>query len=260
MDHQHNSVWLTPSDCDIKDFRRLISADYPTPAMPLATEIQQRIPCYSGKSIIEKSDDRNYAVALLSEWNRVFDDGPGVIVVNSAYPDTRIVDQVSIVLNEIINAEKTDTAGDHFAAAGANSRVWNSHEKLAIANPELFAKYYANPVIHLASRAWLGPHYQITAQVNVVHPGGRAQVCHRDYHPGFQSVDQLSAYPANVQKLSPHLTLQGAIAHSAMTVESGPTKVLPFSQKYMAGYMAAQLPEFCNYFEKKLCSITIGNW
>ena len=185
----------------------------------------------------------------MTEWNLVFEQGAGVIIVKGAYPDIKVIDLVTEVLRDIIKDEFSAGGADHFAAAGANSRVWNSHEKLAIANPQLFADYYANPVMHLASRAWLGPNYQITAQVNVVHPGGRSQVCHRDYHLGFQSIEQLSAYPLNVQRLSPHLTLQGAIAHSTMTVESGPTKVLPFSQQYTAGYMAAQLPEFRQFFE-----------
>jgi len=82
----------------------------------------------------------------------------------------------------------------------------------------------------------------------VVHPGGTAQVCHRDYHLGFQRVDQLGAYPQNVHKLSPHLTLQGAIAHSSMPIASGPTQLLPHSQKFAQGYVATQLEEFRQYF------------
>lgn len=33
----------------------------------------------------------------------------------------------------------------------------------------------------LVSEAWLGPGYQITAQTNIVKPGGKAQQPHRDY-------------------------------------------------------------------------------
>ena len=33
----------------------------------------------------------------------------------------------------------------------------------------------------LACEAWLGPGYQITAQTNVVKPGGKPQQPHRDY-------------------------------------------------------------------------------
>ncbi len=252
--------WLTHTDCRLEDFDKLVSAESHPEAYPLCDEILQNIPLYSGAVIRERVDDKQYTAALLSEWNHVLEAGAGVIVIKNAYADHALIDQVTDVLQGIIDAEKSadDKTGDHFAAAGANSRVWNSHEKLAIANPDLFAAYYANPVIHLASHAWLGPGYQITAQVNVVHPGGRAQVCHRDYHLGFQSIEQLSAYPLNVQRLSPHLTLQGAIAHSNMTLQSGPTKVLPFSQRYAPGYMAVQLEQFREHFEGNFAQLPLN--
>ena len=72
-------------------------------------------------------------------------------------------------------------------------------------------------------QAWLGPRYQVTSQVNVVNPGGAAQVPHRDYHLGFVDVDQLAAYPAHMHRMSAALTLQGAVAHCDMPLESGPT-------------------------------------
>jgi ectoine hydroxylase-related dioxygenase (phytanoyl-CoA dioxygenase family) len=45
------------------------------------------------------------------------------------------------------------------------------------------------------------------------------------------------------------LTLQGAVAHTDMPVESGPTLLLPHSQKYLHGYLAWRLPEFREYFD-----------
>ena len=96
--------------------------------------------------------------------------------------------------------------------------------------------------------AWLGPGYQVTAQANVVRPGGKAQTVHRDYHLGFMDSAQAAAHPAQVHLLSPHLTLQGAVAHVDMPVESGPTLYLPHSQKYSHGYLAYWLPEFQDYF------------
>ena len=49
--------------------------------------------------------------------------------------------------------------------------------------------------------------------------------------------------------LSPVLTLQGAVAHVDMPVETGPTLYLPHSQKYPAGYLAFHQPEFTAYFD-----------
>jgi ectoine hydroxylase-related dioxygenase (phytanoyl-CoA dioxygenase family) len=51
-----------------------------------------------------------------------------------------------------------------------------------------------------------------------------------------------------VHLLSPVLTLQGAVAHCDMPVESGPTMYLPYSQTYEPGYLAWRLPEFQAYF------------
>ena len=90
--------------------------------------------------------------------------------------------------------------------------------------------------------------YQVTSQVNVVRPGGEAQDPHRDYHLGFLSDEVAERYPAHVHLLSPVLTLQGAVAHSDMPVESGPTLYLPYSHRYPPGYLAWRLPEFRDHF------------
>jgi ectoine hydroxylase-related dioxygenase (phytanoyl-CoA dioxygenase family) len=44
------------------------------------------------------------------------------------------------------------------------------------------------------------------------------------------------------------LTLQGAIAHCDMPVDTGPTMYLPHSQKYAPGYVAWRRPDFKQYF------------
>ena len=59
---------------------------------------------------------------------------------------------------------------------------------------------------------------------------------------------QLAAYPAHVHRTSPVLTLQGAVAHCDMPVESGPTMLLPHSQRFAGGYIAFNRPEFIDYF------------
>jgi ectoine hydroxylase-related dioxygenase (phytanoyl-CoA dioxygenase family) len=90
-----------------------------------------------------------------------------------------------------------------------------------------------------------------------VHPGGGAQQAHRDYHLGFQTAEISATYPAHVHDLSPVMTLQGAVAHCDMPVESGPTKLLPFSQLYRAGYAAWRLPEFRALFEDRYVQLPL---
>ena len=132
----------------------------------------------------------------------------------------------------------------YFRATRARTR-----SKLCLRDPAAFAAYYGNAVIALVSEAWLGPCYQITSQLNVVNPGGAAQVPHRDYHLGFQSPQAIERFPAHVHRLSPVLTLQGAVAHCDMPLETGPTLYLPFSQSYLPGYMATAHAEFRDYFD-----------
>ena len=184
----------------------------------------------------------------------------GIVVIRNAYPDTRLIDEVTGVLTSLIENEESDSSnkGDHFAPAGSNSRLWNAHEKLAVTAPEIYCRYNANPILALLSRSWLGPMYQMTAQVNLVRPGGQAQKCHRDYHLGFVSRSHLTEFPRVVHKLSAALTLQGAIAHCDMPIESGPTKLLPFSQRYEPGYIAAQQPEFQTYFEENYVQLALA--
>jgi ectoine hydroxylase-related dioxygenase (phytanoyl-CoA dioxygenase family) len=154
--------------------------------------------------------------------------GPGVIVLRRAFADVSAVDAASAVFRDIIAQQRANnaTGGDHFAKPGANDRIWNALEKLCLRAPETFAAYYANEMLALVSEAWLGPAYQFTSQVNVVNPGGAAQTAHNDYHLGFMTSAQMERYPAHVHRLSPVLTLQGAVAHTEMPVESGPTLYL----------------------------------
>jgi ectoine hydroxylase-related dioxygenase (phytanoyl-CoA dioxygenase family) len=94
--------------------------------------------------------------------------------------------------------------------------------------------------------------------VNVVNPGGQAQTAHRDYHLGFQDNDVVERYPAHVHRLSPVLTLQGAVAHTDMPIETGPTQYLPHSQKYEPGYLAWRRPEFREHFEATFVQLPLA--
>jgi len=165
----------------------------------------------------------------------------------------------SVIYERIIADEKAaqGAKADHFAASGANDRIWNSAQKLCHYDPKVFAQYFGNLAIDAACEAWLGPNYQMTAQVNLVRPSGAAQSPHRDYHLGFQPREVAARYPAHVHDLSPVLTLQGAVAHVDMPIESGPTKLLPFSQLYRHGYLAFTMPEFRDFFEENFVQVPL---
>ncbi|MET8977174.1 phytanoyl-CoA dioxygenase family protein [Streptomyces sp. NPDC004539] len=245
------ATWLTEADCDLDAFRSLVERDTDTAAYPSAAGVESNVLLYDAEGLRGLTGAGRRAVQ--GELVRALLDGPGIVVLKGAFPDHAIVDRASDAFRALIEEERAggSARGDHFAKPGANDRVWNALDKLALREPEVFADYYANEVLALVAGAWLGPGYQVTSQVNVVNPGGAAQSVHRDYHLGFLAQERAAGYPAHVHRLSPVLTLQGAVAHCDMPVESGPTLYLPHSQKFEPGYLAWRLPEFVEYFEAR---------
>ncbi|KRE39136.1 phytanoyl-CoA dioxygenase [Janibacter sp. Soil728] len=239
---------LRQADCHVEDLRDLLAAQH-DPVLAFTDRVDQQVPIYDAATLREATATDEGCAAVESELAAVLADGPGIFVLAGALPHP-VLDRVSAAFEEIITAERATggEVGDHFAAGGVNDRIWNALEKLAVAHPEDFVDYYADDLVALAARSWLGPGYQVTSQVNVVNPGGVGQTVHRDYHLGFTSPEVTERYPRHVHALSPVLTLQGAIAHCDMPIETGPTLYLPHSQKYSHGYLAYWLPQFQDYF------------
>lgn len=248
--HRHEKVWLDRQAGDIAAFRALVAQRTDPANWPLAASVEKNVLIYDGTIVSEMAHDAMSRRTLMAEWVEAFSTGPGVIVIKSAIADHAVIDRASEVFDAIVKSEKEKgkAAADHFAKAGANDRIWNSLQKHALADPENFVRYYASDAIAMASEAWLGRGYQMTAQMNRVNPGGKAQVPHRDYHLGFMSPDQMQAFPGHIHAISPVLTLQGAVAHCDMPVESGTTLLLPYSQAFFEGYLAFGRPEFQAHF------------
>ena len=247
-------------ECNLADFQRIIDQNLAIGSVPHAKEVKKNIPIYDIEELQNIFQNDALKNDLMAEWAWVLRESSGVIVLRNAYRDTSAIDQATQLYEGIIADEKLKSGGgaDHFAAAGANDRIWNSLQKLCESSPDVFLRYFANESIQAACEAWLGPNYQMTAQVNLVHPGGDAQQAHRDYHLGFQTAEVSALYPSYVHELSPALTLQGAIAHCDMPVQSGPTKLLPFSQTYLPGYAAWRREDFREVFENRYVQLPLS--
>ncbi|CAG9269700.1 phytanoyl-CoA dioxygenase family protein [Paraburkholderia unamae] len=246
---QMGRQWYRERDGSLEAFKDCLRDD--GDALRYATDVRRRIPVYDCVPLEGMLHDGARRAQLQAEWAHVLRDGAGVLVLERAYADTRPIDAATAVFEAIIRAEREEgvSGADHFAKAGANDRIWNAQQKLCLKAPDVFVDYFSNAALMAACEAWLGPCYQMTAQVNVVRPGGEAQQAHRDYHLGFQTIEAAERYPAHVHRLSAFLTLQGAVAHGDMPVESGPTKLLPYSQRYAEGYLAWRRADFREYFE-----------
>ena len=243
--------YYAEADCSLEDFAALTAQSTAATSVPQATTIRHNIPCYDVSGLQQQLSAPDKRAHLMAEWASVLGHGAGVFILHGAVSDMAAIDQATDIYNDIIRQEREAniSAADHFAAAGNNDRIWNSLQKLCLASPDVFIRYFAHPAIDAACEAWLGPNYQMTAQVNQVRPGGKAQQAHRDYHLGFQTAEVTATYPAHVHDLSPLMTLQGGIAHCDVPIDSGPTKLLPFSQLYRPGYVAWRRPDFRAHFE-----------
>lgn len=237
--------WYSPGTDRLADLIAVVSQRTELDDYPYAHEVVSDVLIY-GSRLAEAAGAPDTRAAVQLELTRALLDGPGIVVFREAF-DTDVVDGATRVFDQLIRSQKQDApdAGDHFGRPGENDRVWRALDKLAVADPRTFTRYYANDLLALVSEAWLGPNYRITSQLNVVNPGGRAQVVHRDYHLGIQ---EAHLYPAQVHAMSMFLTLQGAVAHVDMPVETGPTMYLPYSQQYPAGFVAVHQPDFADYF------------
>ncbi|KAF7586875.1 hypothetical protein BBP40_008204 [Aspergillus hancockii] len=245
----------------LDDFKKICSQTTDKGTYPLAEAVERNIPIYNVSVL--NIQDLDLVNRLQDEWYHILSVGPGILVLKGMYHPTKYSQTLSAAntaFTNIVNRERQSPRtkkGDHFAASGKNDRIWNSFSKHALEDPASFIDYYSNQWLRLVSESWLGPAYRVTAQVNIVKPGGVAQDSHRDYHLGFQELERCAAFPQSVQLASQYLTLQGAVAHSDMPIESGPTRFLPFSQTYEPGYLAWRREEFREYFQANYTALPL---
>ena len=253
-------AYYSLGDCRVADFATIVEQPVDLGDFPLADRIDQGVVVYDSRSLRSRISEAPGRLEVQAEFVRVLREGPGVLVLSGAFDKDSVLDAATDIFRGIIEAEKAagTAAGDHFATPGANDRVWNALEKFAVADPDAFLRYYANDMLALICEAWLGPRYQVTSQLNQVNPGGKAQSPHRDYHLGFQTMESAQAFPRHIHRMSAMLTLQGAVAHVDMPMETGPTFLIPHSQKYGPGYIASHLPEFQEYSNERAVQVPLG--
>lgn len=220
-------TWLHSQNCNLSDLITICQTQTLKDEYPFCSEVVQNVLIYDAEKLELDKCSAETRRLIMSEFIKAFKSGPGIIVVRGMI-DRETSERANQCFLELLQAEKEagKAVGDHF---GSNSRLWNSLEKMAVHDPKLFIKYYSNEVINTVSEAWLGPQFQMTAQVNLVHPGGQAQIVHRDFPLGHMEVSNSERYPAHMHLVCPYLTLQGAVAHCDWSIESGPTMFLPHS-------------------------------
>ena len=231
----NQQVYFSQSDINYDDLAKICSQKTLQEDYPFADSVSNNVVVYDANYLETFIGNSVNEVRLKTELHRVLEGGPGVFVVRNLYRHDAI-DQSNNVFEKIVESEG-NTSNDHFAS-GTNTRIWNAFQKVALEDPDAFISYYSNNLLKLVAESWCGPNSQMTAQVNIVRPGGEMQKPHRDYHLGFQENQVVELFPISAHRLSNYLTLQGGVAHTDMPLASGPTMVLPYSQQYELGYLA----------------------
>jgi ectoine hydroxylase-related dioxygenase (phytanoyl-CoA dioxygenase family) len=231
----NQQVYFSQSDIDYDDLAKICSQKTLQEEYPFADSVSNNVVIYDANYLETFIGDSENELRLKTELHQVLEGGPGVFVIRNLYRHDAI-DQSNNIFEKIVESEG-NTSNDHFAS-GTNTRIWNAFQKVALEDPEAFISYYSNNLLKLVAESWCGPNSQMTAQVNIVRPGGEMQKPHRDYHLGFQENQVVELFPISAHRLSNYLTLQGGVAHTDMPLASGPTMVLPYSQQYELGYLA----------------------
>ena len=244
LNHQ---VYFSDSDIDYDELISICSQETIEANYPLSDSISNNVVIYDAKDFRSFVGNIEEEIKLKTEMHHVLESGPGVFVVRNLYNED-VIDESNAIFEKIVKNE-SNSSNDHFAA-GTNTRIWNSFQKVAMENQEAFINYYSNDLVKIISESWCGPNSQMTAQVNIVRPGGEMQKPHRDYHLGFQENEVVEKFPISIHRLSNYLTLQGGVAHTDMPLETGPTVVLPYSQQYDLGYLTWRDTKFADFFNK----------
>lgn len=231
----NQQVYFSQSDIDYDDLAKICSQKTLQEDYPFADSVSNNVVIYDANYLETFIGDSENELRLKTELHQVLEGGPGVFVIRNLYRHDAI-DQSNNIFEKIVESE-VNTSNDHFAS-GTNTRIWNAFQKVALEDPNAFISYYSNNLLKLVAESWCGPNSQMTAQVNIVRPGGEMQKPHRDYHLGFQENQVVELFPISAHRLSNYLTLQGGVAHTDMPLASGPTMVLPYSQQYELGYLA----------------------
>ena len=119
-------------ECNLPDFQKIIDQKLAIDSVPHAKEIKKNIPIYDIEELQNIFQSDALKNDLMAEWAWVLRESSGAIVLRNAYKDVSVIDEATQLYEDIIAEEKLTSGGgaDHFAAAGANDRIWNSLQKL----------------------------------------------------------------------------------------------------------------------------------
>lgn len=235
------TIWYAPADCSLDALKAKINAARVRQGRPeLASDLAEGIPVYNCTTLMERIGEDPFRASLMQEWSRSLGEGAGAIILQGCVSEDK-VDAATAVFDRLMEEER-------IRAVGRSGRgLQNALQKLCLEDADAFIDYYANVMIALMSETWLGPNYQLSSRIQRSEPGTDETPCRRAFHLGLQPAEEATFYPAALHRSIQFLSLEGVVSHSD-SAEGGGLRLLPYSQTYEQGYLAAGEPEFRTYF------------
>ena len=152
-----STEWIRPEDARLSDLLEVLTAETELDDFPYASRVEQQVLVYDWATLRPEATDPTSRRDVRAELARALSEGPGIVVLAGAF-DAQPLDRATAAFERMVVDQRSKgiAAGDHFAKPGANDRIWNALEKLAVADPGAFVDYYANDAVALAAQAWLG--------------------------------------------------------------------------------------------------------
>ena len=238
--------WPTSSTCSVEQ-----TTTSPTTRMPPRSSSGVLI--YDGERLRKEPPARAGAAAVEAELARALTDGPGIVVFDRGVRrpvGRRPCHGGSSRRSSPTQRAAGGAAGDHFAKAGQNDRIWNALEKLALRDPGRVRRLLRQR----HPRAGLPRPGSAPATRSPRRSTSSTRAARRRPRTATTTWASIGREVARGSRpmctgCRPCSPCRARSRTRDMPAETGPTMYLPHSQKYLPGYLAWRRPEFREYFE-----------
>ena len=103
---------------NFQTFEKIVNRETTKADAPLAIEIKNNIPIYSGQLVRDCANLFERKQELLTEWSSLFESGAGIIAISNAIENTSVIDIATTNFEEIINKRDRKLAGYSVPAHG----------------------------------------------------------------------------------------------------------------------------------------------
>ena len=131
---RRRSAWLPPEDCRLYDLLAVLEQTTGPRTTRTPSRVEQGVLVYDSAAVRASWPTAEGRREVQAELARALSTALGSSCSPGAFDDQSVLDRATAAFNRLIADQRSrgTAAGDHFAKPGANDRVWNALEKLAL--------------------------------------------------------------------------------------------------------------------------------